>query len=656
MNKTSRRGFIKSLGATAAAAQATTPALTGGAAIEPKGLRRTSFVPTGELKRLSENLYLLEDTCNVYLIRDGSRGLLIDFGSGKILDHLPGLGVTKVDWVLHTHHHRDQCQGDYKAVERSIPIAVPAHERHLFADAENFWRNRRVFHLYYVRNDFNTLTENIPVAAVLHDYGTFRWGSRDLFVLPTPGHTLGSVSLLVEVDGKRTAFTGDLMHSPGKLVNLWDTQVNYGGAEGVDLGAFSLARLREQKPALLCPSHGDPLPDPDAGIQQTIDRLTDYYRFQTGNTPSLLSRGYAVSPHLIAHHLTTSSFYAILSNSGKAMFIDYGSASGVHFGNFERATAPTDRIRFVEHNISDLKSRFGMKSVDVAMPSHMHDDHMNGFPHLIRHHRAQVWCYENMVDIFENPRGHNLGCILGEPFKVSRAFRHGEQFKWEEYDFEITHSPGHTEYQMALFVTIDGARVAFTGDAFFPYPDSTQGVLRHNLIFRNHVENDSHLKSIRNLIAHEPSIIAPGHGRPFLANREELLATEQKMRRQTQFFHELIADPDVNFGLDPSWCSIYPYQMLIKPGDSSRAQIRVQNYRAAPMKMEIALVAPREWQIEPDVLRFEAPSRDKVRQEFRIHLPRDWRPNSPRFAITADVMCDGKYLGQITEAVVDLSP
>lgn len=653
MNGTSRRGFLKTVGAFAAA-PAATPAGTIDAK-EKKAQRRTAFVSTSELKKLSESLYWLEDTCNVYLVRDGSHAILIDFGSGKILDYLPQLGISQVDWILHTHHHRDQCQGDYKAVGRSIPIAVPAHERHLFAEAENFWRNRRVFHLYYVRNDFNTITEDIPVASLLRDYGTFRWNNHDIFVLPTPGHTLGSVSLLLEVDGKKTAFTGDVMHSPGKLVNLWDTQVNYGGAEGIDLGAFSLARLREQKPSLLCPSHGDPLPDPESGIQQTIDRLVDYYRFQTGNAPSVLSRGYAVSPHFIAHHLTTSSFYAILSNSGKAMFIDYGSASGLHFGNFERATATTDRIRFVEHNIEDLKSRFGMKSIEVAMPSHMHDDHMNGFPHLTRHHHTQIWCYENMVDIFENPRGHNLGCTLGEPFKVSRAFRHGERFKWEEYDFEITHSPGHTEYQMALFVTIDGARVAFTGDAFFPYPDSAQAVLRHNLIFRNHVESDSHIKSIRNLIDHEPNLMAPGHGRPFLVNREDLLGTEQKMRRQTDLFHELIADPDVNFGLDPSWCSLYPYQMLIKPGDSSLAEVRVRNYRNAPMKMEVFLVAPGEWRIEPEVLRFEAAAGAKVRQAFNIHIPRDWRPSSPRFAVAADVMCNGKYLGQITEAVVDIA-
>jgi glyoxylase-like metal-dependent hydrolase (beta-lactamase superfamily II) len=639
---------------TAAAAPAVTPLAATTPQIEKKTQRRSSFVPAGELKKLSENLYLLDDTCNVYLARDGSRALLIDFGSGKILDYLSGLGITKIDWILHTHHHRDQCQGDYRAVERQIPIAVPAHERHLFADAENFWRNRRVFHMYYVRNDFNTITENIPVAAVLQDYGTFRWNNRDIFILPTPGHTLGSISLIMEIDGKRAAFTGDLMHSPGKLVNLWDTQVNYGGAEGVDLGAFSLARLREQKPSLVCPSHGAPLDDPDKGIGATVDRLTEYYRFQTGNSPSVQSRGYAVSPHLVAHHLTTSSFYAILSRSGKAMFIDYGSASGTHFGNFERATATTDRIRFVEHNIEDLKARFGTKSIDVAMPSHMHDDHMNGFPHLIRHHKTQVWCYENMVNIFENPRGHNLSCTLGEPFKVSKAFRHGERFKWEEYDFEITHSPGHTEYQMALFVTIDGARVAFTGDAFFPFPDVNAGILRHNLIFRNHVESDSHVKSIRNLIEHEPNLIAPGHGRPFLANREDLLATEQKMRRQEQLFHELIADPDCNFGLDPSWCSIYPYQMQIRPGDETRAEVRVRNYRAAPMKMEVGLVAPGEWRIEPDVLRFEVAARASMPSAFRIRVPADWRHPSPRIAVAADVVCDGKYLGQITEAVVDI--
>jgi hypothetical protein len=257
------------------------------------------------------------------------------------------------------------------------------------------------------------------------------------------------------------------------------------------------------------------------------------------------------------------------------------------------------------------------------------------------------------VDIFENPRGHNLGCTLGEPFKVSRAFRHGGRFKWEEFEFEITHSPGHTEYQMALFSTIDGNRVAFTGDAFFPNPRN-DGTLRHNIIFRNHVENDSHLKSIHNLIEHEPTMIAPGHGKPYPVDRAIMLATEQKMRKQQQLFSDILPEGEVNFGLDPSWASIYPYQMMLGPGSRQRAELRVRNYKPTPMKVEVALVAPADWSIEPDVVKMEVPANGSAAKPFNIAIPKDWAVPSPRFAIAADVMADGKYLGQITEAVVEM--
>jgi glyoxylase-like metal-dependent hydrolase (beta-lactamase superfamily II) len=641
MSRTTRRNFLTSAGAAASAP----------AAQNRPHYARTPFAPAGAPRKLSENLWVFEDTCNVYLIRDGSSAVLIDFGSGKILDHLPALGVSKIDWIFHTHHHRDQCQGDWKAVERRIPIAAPAHEAHLLADAENFWRNRRIFHLYYVRNDFNTIAENIPVARKLEDYTSFRWNRTEFFVLPAPGHTLGSIALIAEIDGARVAFPGDLMYAPGKIQTLHDTQINYGGAEGVDLGIYSLARLRERRPRLLCPSHGDPMRDPDDAIGETIRRLSDYYRFQTGE-PSETFRPYAVSPHLVAHYLTTSSFYAIVSSSGKAMFIDYGSASQTHFSNFERATAVDGRIRFVEHSIDELRRNYGLKSVDVAIPSHMHDDHMNGFPHLMRNYGTQVWCYENMADIFQNPRGYNLGCILGEPLKVSRTFRHGEKFRWEEFEFEVSHSPGHTEYQMAMYVNLDGKRVAFTGDAFFENP-RRDGTLRHNLIFRNHVENDSHLKSIRNLIEHEPELICPGHGRPYAVDRDAMLATEKKFRRQQQFFFDLLPDGEADFGLDPGWVSLYPYQIAMRAGEAQPIEVRVQNYHTAPMKLEIALVTPAEWKIEPGVLRLEAPGKGKAAGRFAVGIPRNWEGPGPRFAIAADVVSDGRYLGQIAEAVVD---
>ena len=203
----------------------------------------------------------------------------------------------------------------------------------------------------------------------------------------------------------------------------------------------------------------------------------------------------------------------------------------------------------------------------------MHDDHMNGFPDLMRQYNTQVWCYENMVDIFENPRGHNLvvpwatfqSLAIVSPWRTIQMGRNTIRI------YPLSRTPS---IKLPCLLRIDGARIAFTGDALSPHTDPTQGVLRHNLIFRNHVESDSHLKSIRNLIDHEPNIIAPGHGRPFLVNHADLLATEQKLKQQEQLFREVIADPDVNFGLDPVGVASIPIRCRLT-GDALRAAVRV---------------------------------------------------------------------------------
>ena len=157
-----RRDFLRNAGAGLVAGElaGASPGIA-----KPAGEAATvRFTPQGGLTQVSPNLYLLRDTCNVYVFKDGNRALLIDFGSGHVLTLLGEIGVTRIDAILHTHHHRDQCQGDARAAAERIPILVPQHERHLFADAENFWRNRRIFELYNVKNDFFTVTENLPVA------------------------------------------------------------------------------------------------------------------------------------------------------------------------------------------------------------------------------------------------------------------------------------------------------------------------------------------------------------------------------------------------------------------------------------------------------------------------------------------------------------
>ena len=58
-----------------------------------------------------------------------------------------------------------------------------------------------------------------------------------------------------------------------------------------------------------------------------------------------------------------------------------------------------------------------------------------------------------------HPHGYKLGCTYPEPVAIERALGQGETFKWEEYEFQVFHTPGHADYHMAMFGEIDGARV-----------------------------------------------------------------------------------------------------------------------------------------------------------------------------------------------------
>lgn len=641
----SRRGFLQS--GTAAAA---TPLITG---ISPSERNKPAFTPNAPPRKISENLFVFEDTCNVYLVKNGTSALLIDFGSGAILSHLAGLGVTTVDWILHTHHHRDQAQGDSLAVDRRIPIAVPEHERHYFDDAENFWRNRRIFELYYVRNDFFSLTHNVPVAAVLRDYDTFRWKQHEFFIQPAPGHTPGSITLFAEIDAHKVAFTGDLIHSPGKVQTLYDLQYYYGEHEGADLAAYSLTELVRMAPDLVCPSHGQEIANPISGMQELVVKLNNWFGYWKSWGGSLGNKSRQLTKHVIAHYQTMSCFYAIISDSGKALFLDYGGPSWNSFYAFKDSIGVYNRFRFVEHSIENLRANHGLKSIDVAIPSHMHDDHLNGFPYLARHHSTKIWCFENFVDILANPSGENLGCTLGEPIHVDRVLRDRETFRWEEFEFTAVHSPGHTNYQMALFSTIDGVRLGFTGDAFFHDADRPFQI-RHNLIYRNRVKTGNHLKSVANLFEFQPQILCPGHGEPFLLDLDMVREFQKKLQQQDAQMRSLIADPDTDEGLDPSWVEIYPYQSLALPGQTCDFEIRVRNHHREALEVQIALALPIGWSCLPKIAAVKVSPAQSAKASVQITLPHDFHSLPSRVAISADVLCDGKYLGQIAEAVIEI--
>ena len=111
--------------------------------------------PVGEL---SPNLFMVRDTCNVYLVCNGRSAVAIDFGSGLVLDHLDELGIDSISDVLLTHHHRDQAQGLPRAVAAGIRIWVPPVERDLFEHADEHWQARDTWTRSYQVQPFSPPT------------------------------------------------------------------------------------------------------------------------------------------------------------------------------------------------------------------------------------------------------------------------------------------------------------------------------------------------------------------------------------------------------------------------------------------------------------------------------------------------------------------
>ena len=620
---------------------------------------------TEKLTKISEHLYRMTDTCNVYLITDDDHGLLIDTGSGAILDHLDGTGVRQVEWVLHTHHHRDQCAGTPRLQEHGARLAVPEYERHLFDQAELFWQTRRTYDNYNDRNTFFTVGEDIPVDEILEDYEVFTWRGYEFYILPAKGHTLGSSALIVTIDGRRVAFTGDLMATGGKLYQLHAMEYHYGGMEGVLFTLQSIQALGKQQIEAGYPSHGEPITAVADDIDKLQRRLMDCVKLGRGmrvagrdSIPEPLflpeSKLIPISRHLLwGGNWTCSNFYVILSDSGKAMFVDYGHAFLPHM-HISADHDGLETMRFVEHHLDELREDYGVTEFDLVVPTHIHDDHTCGIPFLQRHHDTKCWALEQVGQVLADPMAWaSTPCTFYKPIRIDRWLGDGERFQWEEYEFEIYFAPGQTEFHSVYAGTIDDRRVAFTGDNYF-LDDVLEGGKLHQrpyqtTVLRNSFQLSMHQRCVEVMREIDPELICPGHRDVLSCCKEDLDYYCDFIQRKERSFRELVAEPADHF-IDLFWARLLPYLMVVSAGETLEYRLLLRNNLLRVATYEARLVAPSGWETssEMDRLQLEPGGRG----ELRLAATAPQQSDNVRRLMTAEISIDGKSQGQISEALV----
>ena len=169
---------------------------------------------------------------NCYLVRTRDRTVLVDTGCGPASLAFPGflsvagalrsslvasgLSVVDVDTVVITHVHPDHVGGVLDPESAGHEPAFPG-ARYLIprADVETWGRPevREGFPIPFLEDTLDRLMERGVVDLVDGEQTV----SRELTILPTPGHTPGHSSLLIRSAGEIALLVGDVWLHPAQV-------------------------------------------------------------------------------------------------------------------------------------------------------------------------------------------------------------------------------------------------------------------------------------------------------------------------------------------------------------------------------------------------------------------------------------------------------
>ena len=606
---------------------------------DPDRMHEEDFTPSGELRQLSDNLYMFKDACNVFIVKQGDRATLIDFGTGDVLEKLSEIGVRQIDRVLVTHHHRDQVQGLCDLKNYDFKVTVPAEEAHFFEDVEAFWKDLRIYLNYDCRSHFNTIRHSIRVDEKVRGEDVLEWKGIQFKVLETPGPTDTSVSYSAYIDGRQVIFSGDLIAGKGKVHNWFDLHWGYYGfTQGINASDQSFEKIRAENPDWLLPSHGDPIGEPEEAMAEN-SRI--YVELRDMLLPNELHRTLGtlrnVLPHLVhlggleGRGLGGLTSWAIISDSGKALVYDTGY--------------------FDLEQIDKLKEEFNVDNIDIATFSHYHDDHLIRAYDLLRDNETEFWVFENMVDVLENPTRYRLPCLVPFPIKADRVVHDGEKVQWEEYTLEFFHMPGQTEFHQGMITEIDGRKVMFTGDNTWKKIDPEKfrngPVVPQNEYFLD----GGFITCAKKMLHYMPDIVCPAHTEEYSPTKEDLEEFLNWAYRVRNVMTDLIDQPDPNFGMDYRWSHFYPYRTVSEPGQPIQVELVVRNHLFKPALVEVQLK-------HPDNLSCRSAFRQvNIEPKTEVAIPFEFTSKKEtidqRIVITADLTINGQRLGEVTEALID---
>ena len=602
--------------------------------------------------QLSHHLYVHHGHVNTGILRDGDRALLIDPSGTTFCATLSELGIADIEQILFTHHHRDSTAGF--PIPDNVRVGVPAKEAVWFSKVETFWNDPQYrWHLYNYHPHNLMLANAISVTDTYTEGVQFEWGPVSLTVLETPGHTDGSVTYLVDVDGERFAFSGDLIYDKGQLWDLYSLQKgqqtsDYHGFLGArDELTESLEKIRQTSATTLVPTHGVVMNDPNRAIDALLQRLTHCYDKYIAISalrhyfPKLFAEfeGYPghmpiregkPPPEFLRHFGTT---WMVISENGEAFVMDCGSPN-------------------VIKQIQQLQVDGEISEVTQFWVTHYHDDHVDAIPEFQATFPCETITDSVVARVITNPIGFRLPCISPSVTRVDRITRDGDSWQWNEFTMTAYHFPGQTYYHGGLLVEGRGVRMFFAGDSF-----TMAGIDDYCSGNRNLLGKDAgYEKCLRRIQQLEPTHIFNCHVDPaFDFTDAEMQCMLDTLAEREECYTELFPWDHANYGMDEHWVRCYPYEQEVAFGETAQLRVEITNHSSEPRTAIAQPILPNGWNVELAPAETTISARSEGHIDFSVPIPRHRDALGKRIVVPVDIIYDGCPLGQFREAIFVLT-
>ena len=131
-----------------------------------------------------------------------------------------GFSTQQVDTVLCTHMHVDHVGWNTRWQDGAWLPTFPRAE-YLFAEDEwQYWREQSQEYGPVIEDSVQPIFDSGQAVLVSQQHRL----NEEIFLLPTPGHTPGHVSVHIQSKGEAAIITGDMLHHPCQIVHPdWST-------------------------------------------------------------------------------------------------------------------------------------------------------------------------------------------------------------------------------------------------------------------------------------------------------------------------------------------------------------------------------------------------------------------------------------------------